>query len=387
MKNIQEINTAAGSDMSREKTIVRTSIIGIIANVFLAAFKAVIGLMTNSIAIILDAINNISDAGSSLITIIGTKLAGREPDKKHPFGHGRVEYISALAIGGIVLYAGVTSLVESVKKIIHPVTPDYAISSLIIVAAAVLVKIGLGLYVKSSGERVNSDSLINSGKDALLDAVISAATLAAALVFTFTGMSLEAYLGALISLAIIKAGIEMLSETVSKLLGEPGDIELLQGIKATVRSFPQVKGAYDLILHNYGPDTYNGSVHIEVEDSITVSELDELNRAIAIEVYKKHNVILTAIGVYSIDTKDPEVKKLREEIAGRVLSHEHAKQIHGFYYNKKENSIRFDVVIGFDAESRRTVCDEILKDLQSAYPGTHFQLAMDIDYGEICKDE
>lgn len=375
------------SEESRKKTIIRTSIVGILANVMLALFKAGVGFISNSIAIVLDAVNNLSDALSSVITIVGARVAGREPDKKHPFGHGRVEYISALAIGGIVLYAGVTSLVESVKKIIHPVTPDYAISSLIIVAAAVLVKIGLGLYVKSSGEKVNSDSLINSGKDALLDAVISAATLAAALVFTFTGMSLEAYLGALISLAIIKAGIEMLSETVSKLLGEPGDIELLQGIKATVRSFPQVKGAYDLILHNYGPDTYNGSVHIEVEDNLTVSELDELNRAIAIEVYKKHNVILTAIGVYSIDTKDPEVKKLREEIAGRVLSHEHAKQIHGFYYNKKENSIRFDVVIGFDAESRRMVCDEILKDLQSAYPGTQFQLAMDIDYGEICKDE
>ena len=375
------------SEESRKKTIIRTSIVGILANVMLALFKAGVGLISNSIAIVLDAVNNLSDALSSVITIVGARVAGREPDKKHPFGHGRVEYISALAIGGIVLYAGVTSLVESVKKIIHPVTPDYAISSLIIVAAAVLVKIGLGLYVKSSGEKVNSDSLINSGKDALLDAVISAATLAAALVFTFTGMSLEAYLGALISLAIIKAGIEMLSETVSKLLGEPGDIELLQGIKATVRAFPQVKGAYDLILHNYGPDTYNGSVHIEVEDNLTVSELDELNRAIAIEVYKKHNVILTAIGVYSIDTKDPEVKKLREEIAGRVLSHEHAKQIHGFYYNKKENSIRFDVVIGFDAESRRMVCDEILKDLQSAYPGTQFQLAMDIDYGEICKDE
>ncbi len=371
----------------REKIIIRTSIIGILANVLLAAFKAGVGLLSNSIAIVLDAVNNLSDALSSVITIVGARVAGKEPDKKHPFGHGRVEYISALAIGGIVLYAGVTSLVESIKKIIHPVTPDYATVSLIIVAVAVLVKIGLGLYVKSSGERVNSDSLINSGKDALLDAVISAATLAAALVFTFSGISLEAYLGALISLAIIKAGIEMLSETVSKLLGEPGDIELLQAIKATVRSFPQVKGAYDLILHNYGPDTYNGSVHIEVEDSLTVTELDDLNRAIAIEVYKKHNVILTAIGVYSIDTKDPEIKKLREEIAGRVLSHEHVKQIHGFYYNKKENSIRFDVVIGFDAESRRAVCDEILKDLESAYPGTEFQLAMDIDYGEICKDE
>ena len=371
----------------RKKTIIRTSIIGIMANILLAAFKAGVGFLSNSIAIVLDAVNNLSDALSSVITIVGARVAGREPDKKHPFGHGRVEYISALAIGGLVLYAGITSLVESIKKIIHPATPDYAAVSLIIVAVAVLVKIGLGLFVKANGEKVNSDSLINSGKDALMDAVISAATLVAALVFVFSGISLEAYLGALISLAIIKAGIEMLSETVSKLLGEPSDIELLQAIKATVRSFPQVKGAYDLILHNYGPDTYNGSVHIEVEDSLTVTELDELNRAIAVEVYQKHNVILTAIGVYSIDTKDPEVKRIREEVAGRVLSHEHAKQIHGFYYNKEENSIRFDVVIGFDAESRRAVCDEILKDLQSVYPDIKFQIAMDIDYGEICKDE
>ena len=371
----------------RKKTIIRTSIIGIMANILLAAFKAGVGFLSNSIAIVLDAVNNLSDALSSVITIVGARVAGREPDKKHPFGHGRVEYISALAIGGLVLYAGITSLVESIKKIIHPATPDYAAVSLIIVAVAVLVKIGLGLFVKANGEKVNSDSLINSGKDALMDAVISAATLVAALVFVFSGISLEAYLGALISLAIIKAGIEMLSETVSKLLGEPSDIELLQAIKATVRSFPQVKGAYDLILHNYGPDTYNGSVHIEVEDNLTVTELDELNRAIAVEVYQKHNVILTAIGVYSIDTKDPEVKRIREEVAGRVLSHEHAKQIHGFYYNKEENSIRFDVVIGFDAESRRAVCDEILKDLQSVYPDIKFQIAMDIDYGEICKDE
>lgn len=371
----------------RKKTIIRTSIIGIMANILLAAFKAGVGFLSNSIAIVLDAVNNLSDALSSVITIVGARVAGREPDKKHPFGHGRVEYISALAIGGLVLYAGITSLVESIKKIIHPATPDYAAVSLIIVAVAVLVKIGLGLFVKANGEKVNSDSLINSGKDALMDAVISAATLVAALVFVFSGISLEAYLGALISLAIIKAGIEMLSETVSKLLGEPGDIELLQAIKATVRSFPQVKGAYDLILHNYGPDTYNGSVHIEVEDNLTVTELDELNRAIAVEVYKKHNVILTAIGVYSIDTKDPEVKRVREEISARVMAHEHVKQIHGFYYNKDENSVRFDVVIGFDAESRRAVCDEILKDLESAYPGTKFNLAMDIDYGEICKNE
>lgn len=190
-------------ETSREKTIIRTSIIGIIANVFLAAFKAVIGLMTNSIAIVLDAVNNISDAGSSLITIIGTKLAGREPDKKHPFGYGRIEYLSAMIISVIVLYAGITSLVESVKLIIHPKTPDYNTVSLIIVAVAVVVKILLGRYVKKTGVRVNSDSLINSGEDATLDSVISASTLVAAVIFMTFNISLEAWLGAVISLVII----------------------------------------------------------------------------------------------------------------------------------------------------------------------------------------
>ena len=195
------------NEVTREKIIVKTSVIGIIANVFLAAFKAVIGLLTNSIAIILDAVNNISDAGSSLITIIGTKLAGKEPDKKHPFGYGRIEYLSAMLISMIVLYAGITSFVESVKKIINPETPEYTKVSLIIVAVAVVVKIILGRYVKSVGVKVNSDSLINSGEDATLDSVISASTLVAAVVFLLFSISLEAWLGVIISVVIINLKI------------------------------------------------------------------------------------------------------------------------------------------------------------------------------------
>ena len=182
MSRVQEAEAGIATQSSREKTIVKTSIIGIAANVFLAAFKAFVGLMTNSIAIVLDAVNNISDAGSSLITIIGTKLAGKEPDKKHPFGYGRIEYLSAMIISVIVLYAGITSFVESVKQIIHPETPDYNVVSLVIVGVAVVVKILLGRYVKGVGVRVNSDSLINSGEDATLDSVISASTLVAAVI-------------------------------------------------------------------------------------------------------------------------------------------------------------------------------------------------------------
>ncbi|MBP5362662.1 MAG: cation transporter [Ruminococcus sp.] len=367
----------------RSKIIVRTSVFGILANLFLAVFKAVIGVVSNSIAITLDAVNNLSDALSSVITIIGTKLAGRESNKKHPFGYGRIEYLSSLIIAAIVLYAGVSSLVESIKKILSPTTPEYSVISLIIVGVAVLVKIGLGLYVKKTGEKVNSDSLVNSGKDALLDSIISSATLIAALVYVFLGLSLEAFLGAIISLVIIKAGFEMLSETVSKLLGEPGDVRLIKEIKKTVCTFPEVKGAYDLILHNYGPDNYNGSIHIELEDSCSLDRLDEMTREIMTAVYQKHHVLLTAVGVYSINTKDLEIKEFRNEISKRVLAHEHAKQVHGFYYNKADKAVRFDVVVSFEADSRQTVLEDIRKDLSQAYPDHSFSIAMDMDYGEI----
>lgn len=369
-------------ELSREKVIVKTSIIGIIANVFLAGFKAVIGMMTNSIAIVLDAVNNISDAGSSLITIIGTKLAGKEPDKKHPFGYGRIEYLSAMIISVIVLYAGVTSLVESVKQIIHPETPDYNTVSLIIVAVAVLVKILLGRYVKSVGVRVNSDSLINSGEDATLDSIISASTLVAAVIFMTLHISLEAWLGAIISVVIIKAGIDMLRDTISQILGERNDIELAKEIHDTVVSFPDVQGAYDLVLNNYGPDTWNGSIHIEVTDTYSADQLDQLIRSIQMAVYTQHHVILTAIGVYSVNTKDEEVIKTKKQVEEIVFSHENVKQMHGFYLTKDQKTIRFDIVVSFDAGDRRALYNEVVADVQKAFPGYELQVAMDTDFTE-----
>ena len=375
-------NVNGDSAASREKTIVRTSVIGIIANVFLAAFKAVIGLMSSSIAIIMDAVNNISDAGSSLITIIGTKLAGREPDKKHPFGYGRVEYLSAMVISVIVLYAGVTSLVESVKKIINPDIPDYSTVSLIIVGAAVVVKIVLGRYVKSVGKKVNSASLVNSGEDATLDSVISASTLVAAAIFLIFDISLEAWLGAIISLVIIKSGFEMIKETVSQILGERNDADLAKSIKETVTGFPDVQGAYDLVLNNYGPDTWNGSIHIEVPDTYSADRLDQLIRSIQVKVYEEHHVILTAIGVYSVNTKDAEIIEAYKKVKDLVLSHEYVRQIHGFYMDKEKKTLRFDIVVSFDAEDRRAVYGKVIEAVGKEYPGYELQVAMDTDFSE-----
>lgn len=382
VNNFPDMEALNGNEASREKTIIRTSIIGIAANVLLAGFKAAVGLITNSIAIVLDAVNNISDAGSSLITIVGTKLAGKEPDKKHPFGYGRIEYLSAMIISVIVLYAGITSFVESVKQIIHPETAEYDTVSLVVVAVAVVVKILLGRYVKSVGEKVKSDSLINSGEDATLDSVISASTLVAAGIFLIFHVSLEAWLGAIISVVIIKSGIEMLRETISRILGERNDAELARDIKETVTDFPDVYGAYDLVLNNYGPDTWNGSIHIEVPDTYSADQLDQLIRKIQGEVYTKHHVILTAIGVYSVNTRDEEVIGTQKKVREIVFSHPHVKEMHGFYLTKEERAIRFDIVVSFEAENRRAVYQEVVSDVQKAFPDYHLQVAMDTEFAE-----
>ena len=370
------------AENSRGRKIIQTSIIGILANVFLAAFKAVIGLTSNSIAIVMDAVNNLSDAASSVITIVGTKLAGREPDRKHPFGYGRIEYLSAMIISVLVLYAGITSLTESVKKIIQPDVPDYSAVALVIVGVGVVTKILLGRYVKGVGEKVHSDSLINSGEDATLDSIISASTLVAAVIYLVFHISLEAWLGAVIALVIIKSGIEMLRDTLSKVLGERVDAELARDIKATVNSFPEISGAYDLIIHNYGPDAYNGSVHIEVPDTLNADELDQLIRNVTMEVYHRHHVILTAVGVYSVNTRDPEAIAARSRVTEIVLTRPEVLQMHGFYVDNAAKTMRFDIIVSFDAKDRHEVYREIYADVQKAFPGYSLQIGLDTDFSE-----
>ena len=367
---------------SRDKKIVQTSIVGIVANVFLAAFKAIIGVISHSVAISMDAVNNISDAASSVITIVGTKLAGKEADKKHPFGYGRIEYLSAMIISILVLYAGITAFVESVKKIITPDTPDYSAVSLIIVAVAVVVKIVLGRYVKSVGKKVNSDSLINSGADATLDSIISASTLVAAGIYLIFHISLEAYLGAIIALVIIKSGVDMLRETLSKILGESADADMVKEIKQTVISHPEITGAYDLVLHNYGPDTFQGSVHIEVPDTLSADELDQLIRQVTEDVFAKHKVILTAVGVYSVNTKEPEAATAREKVRSIALSHEYILQLHGFYIDFETKKMRFDLVVSFDAPNRQEAFSAAYAEIKEAFPDFEIQAIMDTDFAE-----
>ncbi len=218
----------------RNKEIIKTSIIGVIANVILAAFKAVVGLVTNSIAVTLDAVNNLSDALASIITIVATVLSGKLPDKKHPLGYGRIEYLSGMIVAALVLYAGITAGVESVKKIIHPEVADYSMISLVIIAAAVVVKFVMGRLIAAKGKELNSSSLIATGADASFDSVLSLSVLISAIIFIKFHISLEAYVGVVIAIIIVKSGFEMMRDTVDEILGQRAEKDMVAKIKSLI---------------------------------------------------------------------------------------------------------------------------------------------------------
>ena len=375
-----EQNTAEMSALTadREKIIVRTSFIGIGANVLLAAFKAIVGLLSHSIAVVLDAVNNLSDALSSVITIIGAKLGAKQPNKKHPLGYGRVEYISSMLVAAIVLYAGITSLVESVKKIIHPEKADYSALTLVIIAVAIVVKLILGAYVKAQGEKVNSGALVASGSDALFDAVLSASVLASAVICLIWNISLEAYVGVIIACFIIKAGIEMMLETLDDIIGQRSDAEITASLRKLICEDEDVRGAYDIILFNYGPNKNYGTVHIELPDTMTVDDVDRITRRIQINVFQKTGVILTGVGVYSYNTTNDEAAKIRNALQKAVLSNEWAMQMHGFYADTENKTLRYDVVVSFDID--REQAQSILSELtHKMYPDYAASIVLDTD--------
>ena len=363
----------------RKKTIVRTSILGIVANLVLSGFKAAVGLIAGSIAMILDAVNNLTDAMSSVITIIGTILAGKKPDKKHPLGYGRSEYLSAMVIAAIVLYAGITSLVESVKKIIEPEEVDHSFVTLIVLGTAIAVKVFLGIYVRKKGVETSSESLKESGADAMFDALLSASVFISAVVYLAWDLNLEAYVSVFISLFIIRSGIGMLKDTLADILGKRMDPELVSAVKATIREDENVLGVYDLILHSYGPNLLVGSAHVEVNDSLTCRQIDKMERKIAHNVFAKHGIIMAGVGIYSVNTLDEEGMRLKKEISNIVLSHEGAIQVHGYYFDKDIMTIYLDIIIDYDVNDRQELFDHIRNELNEVYPQYNFDLVQDID--------
>ena len=382
--------------MNRSKEIIRTSWIGIVANVLLAGFKAAVGVLSSSVAIVMDAVNNLSDALSSVITIIGTKLSQRPADRKHPFGFGRIEYFSArkhpfgfgrieyfsaIIIAVIVLSAGITSLIESVKKIFDPTEPSYSTTTLVVIVVAIVVKLVLGQYVKRKGQQLKSDALIASGSDALFDAIITLATLVSAGIMLLWGVSLDGILGALISLVIIKAGIEMLASPVNELLGVSIPAELTSEIKKEVSAFEGVHGVYDLILHNYGPDVKIGSLHINVYDTMSAHEIHALTRKISTHMYDKHGIIMT-VGVYAVATGENRRAELQTKVIQALTAHKEIVQVHGFLYSEPDRLLSVDVVPDLSVHDDAALVSQLTAELQPMVPDMQVSVVVDHNYSE-----
>ncbi len=367
--------------MDRSQAIIRTSWIGIIANVLLAGFKAAVGILASSVAIVMDAVNNLSDALASVITIVGTKLSQRPADRQHPFGFGRIEYFSAIIIAVIVLSAGITSLIESVKKLFDPTEPAYTTTTLVIIMVAIVVKLVLGRYVKHKGEQLKSDALIASGSDALFDAVITLATLVSAGIMLLWNVSIDGYLGAAISLVIIKAGIEMLASPINELLGTSTPAELTKQIVKEVSDFDGVLGVYDLILHNYGPDVRIGSLHINVYDTLSAHDIHGLTRKITTQLYANHGIIMT-VGVYAVATGDNKNAELQTLVTQTLAAHKELVQVHGFYFSERDNMLSVDVVPDISVHDDAALIRQLSSELQPLAPGMQVVVVVDHNYCE-----
>ncbi len=367
--------------MNREKKIIRTSLLGILANIGLVIIKAVFGILANSVSIVVDAINNLTDALSSTITIIGTKLAHKKPDAKHPYGHGRVEYVTSFIIAVLVLLTGAGAIYESINTIITNPEPNYSILTLIMVIIGIVVKIGLGIYFRIVGKKVNSDALVGSGLDALFDALLSLATLIGIIVNLAWGIRIEGYLGIAIGLFILRSGISILRTSLSHIIGERLSKETALGIKHLVCSHDEVIGAYDLIVNNYGPERGIGSIHIEVRDDLTAKEIHPLSRKIAEEVYQQYGVIMT-IGIYASNTSNEETKEIREYLVSVVKEYKEIKQLHGFYVDKDAHNVSFDIILDYKCPNVDDIKNQLFDRLKEKYPLYNFFIIIDNDISD-----
>lgn len=366
--------------MNRNRAIIRTGVLGIAANLLLAAFKLTVGILSNSISIITDAVNNTTDAMSSVITIVGARLTEKEPDRRHPFGYGRVEHLSSLGIGIVILYAGFDALKNSVERIIHPEPNEYTAVTMLVVAAAVLVKLLIGHYTGKQGKMLDSQPLKASGRDAVNDSIASALTLTAAIIYITTGHSFEAWVGSIISLVIIKTGYDTLKDTADSILGKSAGPELSAVVRNCILSFPEVEGIYDIVIHSYGRDRLLGSAHVEVSDRYKVAWVDNLQRSVTRRVKEDTGVEMLGLSVYAINTHSEYAITARETVRSIVSVCDGVGQMHGFYIDPVDKVMNFDVVVEFSVGSVESVRDDMKRKVLEIYPEYDVRITIDRDY-------
>lgn len=367
----------------RKKEIIKVSSIAVAAGVFLALIEAVEGLIVGSLSMVLDGLSHVSEAGNAVIAAIGTYIAGKPADKKHPFGYGRFEYVTALIIGFITLDAGIAGFMTGVGSIINPDKPTHSAVSLLVLIISMLVRIFVGRHDVHVGEEYNSRALKGVGKNEIKHSILSAAALLSALVYMIFGVSIEAWIATGVSISIIIGAILILKDMLSSILGERVEEKFVRDIKKAIMDEDGVQGVYDLTLHNYGPDEYLGSVHIAVADDMKASQIDYLTRHISDKIFKNYEVKLTGIGVYSVNEHDEEVIEAHKRILNLVKKNPYVEQLHGFYMDKLEKDLRMDLVISFDAPDQFALRDDLIGELELIYPDYTIKIYIDNDFGML----
>ena len=364
---------------SREGTVVAVSGLNILVNLIFAAIKVVIGLAVSSIAIVSEGVNNATDSATSLITIVGTKLSAKHPTEKHPFGFGRIEYLTSLLISVLILFTGAELMESSVKRIFEPQEMSISYVTMAIIAVSALVKLVLGLYTIKEGRRVDSSSLVALGTECRSDSVVSVITLVTALVFLVFHVSLDAYAGIIMSLIVLKAGFEVLKETLSDILGQAGEKELAQELYRIIRAEPLVLNAADMMLHNYGPDAYSGSVNVEIDHSKTVEEVYAALHELQLRImHEKH--ITMVFGIYAVDRDHAQIRQLREQVAAFVREQKHVTSYHALYIHPNGKDLYVDLVVDYDLADWEALRKEFTSYMAELYPDKHLELVIETNY-------
>ncbi|MDD6232841.1 MAG: cation diffusion facilitator family transporter [Frisingicoccus sp.] len=364
---------------TREGIISVTSGLGIIVNVILAVIKVIVGMMTSSIAIVSEGANGAADAMSSLLALVGAKLAGKHPDEKHPFGYGRIEYLVSLIISVLILITGSEMLTSSVKLIFNPEELSVSYLAIGIVACSAVIKFFLGVYTIKMGKKADSNALIGVGLESRNDAFASVITIVSSLIFLIFHVSIDAYAGILISLLIIKAGVEVLRETVSDLLGRPGEHELAIQLYKEIRETDGILSAADMMLHNYGPGSWSGSVNVEIDHRKTVGEIYQFLHELQLRIMHEHHVTMV-FGVYAVDNEHPELKELRKRLRDFVKEHDSVKSYHAVYIDTKKKIIYCDMIVSYSLKNWDGLKKEFRDYICGFYPEYGVDLTVETEF-------
>ena len=356
--------------------------VGIFLNLLLSAGKMIAGVLTGSIAITADAFNNLTDAGSSVVTLVGFRMAGKQADGDHPFGHGRIEYLSGLAVSVVILLVGLELAKSSVEKIIHPEPVEFSWLSAGILAAAICVKLWMSYFNRSLSRRIGSAAMAATATDSLSDAAATSAVLLSSLIGRFTGVNIDAWAGILVAIFILRAGWGAAKDTLNPLLGQSPDPELVRDIERTVLAHPQVVGIHDMIIHDYGPGRSMMSLHAEVPAGADIMAVHDEIDAIERELKAKY-CIDASIHMDPIVTGDETISRARQMVAGLVREVDPAMTIHDFRMTSgpRHRNLIFDVVVPYSVrQSDEAVRREIERKIRAADPNSFAVIQVDRAY-------